>query len=315
MDSKKTGITIPLVKLIMCPPDYMDTKTQNNIWMQEMAKKKGKDGIKVDKDKAMSQFKNMYELFTDYAIIYLIPPRPGLQDQIYTSSAGMVLPHMEDKICILPAFRANGRYGEQKEDRDFLEKLEYVCDAPPFFFEGEAECKWVRDNIYIGGFGQRSDTRVYAWMEQKYNMEIIRVEETDPHLYHLDCSVFPLDPQHIMLGNQVLLPADVKKIEKVAEVIPVSKKSAYAGICNSVRLGYTIFNCSNIEELEKGTEDYDVEKQKNIDLETICSKFGLELVFINLSEIMKSGAMMSCCILHLTYDTPKIKLGALPKPL
>ena len=29
---------------------------------------------------------------------------------------------------------------------------------------------------------------------------------------------------------------------------------------------------------------------------------GLELVFVNTSEMLKSGALLSCCILHLNYD-------------
>jgi len=304
-------LTIPLVKLLMCPPDYLDTKVLNNQWMVDMAKK-DKSSVVINKDKAMAQFKNMYMLFTDSALVYLIPPKPGLQDQIYVSSAGVILVHLPDKVAITPTFKANGRYGEEQEDTNFLTDLGYSCDKSPFFFEGEAELKWLRDNIYIGGYGQRSDERTYDWMAAKYDMDIIKLEETDPLMYHLDCNVFPLDGTHVMVGTQITLPADVKKISKVAEIIPVDKVSSYVGICNSVRLGYTVYNMSAIDEFKMGTVDYDNEKHKNEALEKICSDLGLECIFVNLSEIAKSGAAMSCCVMHFTFDTDRIKLGALP---
>ena len=43
------------------------------------------------------------------------------------------------------------------------------------------------------------------------------------------------------------------------------------------------------------------EKAKINTLERICFNEGLEPVFFNLSEYMKSGAMLSCMMMHLNY--------------
>jgi hypothetical protein len=43
------------------------------------------------------------------------------------------------------------------------------------------------------------------------------------------------------------------------------------------------------------------EKHKIESLEKICFNEGLEPVFFNLSEYMKSGAMLSCMMMHLNY--------------
>jgi len=56
---------------------------------------------------------------------------------------------------------------------------------------------------------------------------------------------------------------------------------------------------SNIAELKKSHEYYEGEKHKIESLEKICSDEGMEPVIFNLSEYMKSGAMLSCMVMHL----------------
>ena len=43
-------------------------------------------------------------------------------------------------------------------------------------------------------------------------------------------------------------------------------------------------------------------------LEKICSNEGMEPIIFNLSEYMKSGAMLSCCIMHLNRVDQNKKL-------
>ena len=59
----------------------------------------------------------------------------------------------------------------------------------PYLFEGEAELKYLRDNIYIGGYGIRSEKESYDWMASEFDMNIIPLELTDPYNYHLDCTI------------------------------------------------------------------------------------------------------------------------------
>ena len=62
-----------------------------------------------------------------------------------------------------------------------------------------------------------------------------------------------------------------------------------------------ILCASNISELTRADENYEAEKAKINTLEKICFNEGLEPVFFNLSEYMKSGAMLSCMMMHLNY--------------
>jgi 2-iminoacetate synthase ThiH len=53
------------------------------------------------------------------------------------------------------------------------------------------------------------------------------------------------------------------------------------------------------EYCEKTDELYDLEAHKIRTLEKICANEGMEPVIFNLSEYMKSGALLSCMVMHL----------------
>ena len=91
------------------------------------------------------------------------------------------------------------------------------------------------------------------------------------------------------------------EISQYTEIIDISVDDAYNGLTNSVRLGNMILCASNISELTMIDENYEAERTKIQSLEKICFNEGLEPVFFNLSEYMKSGAMLSCMIMHLNY--------------
>jgi hypothetical protein len=75
-----------------------------------------------------------------------------------------------------------------------------------------------------------------------------------------------------------------------------------------VRLPNQVLNSSNIHELKVGTEDYKFELQKNRKLEDIAANLALEVSYFNLSEFLKSGALLSCMVMHLNRACYKIAL-------
>ena len=138
-----------------------------------------------------------------------------------------------------------------------------------------------------------------------FDMKIIPLKETEPYLYHLDCTVFPLTREITLVCTEMYTPEEIKQIEKVTEIIPVSVDDCFSGICNSVRLGNTLLNASNIHEMKHTDEYYAEEKEKNRKLEEIAIEHAFEVSFFNLSEFLKSGALLSCMVMHLnrkSYD-------------
>ena len=75
-----------------------------------------------------------------------------------------------------------------------------------------------------------------------------------------------------------------------------------------MRATKAVLNSSHLHDLKSGTEDYQRELQKNRKLEDIASKFALEVSYFNLSEYHKSGALLSCMVLHLNRQAYQIAL-------
>jgi len=285
----------------LCPPFFADTQIANNKWMTDMKPEERK----IDRERYLTQFLDLYEILSGLSVVYLAPTAKGLQDHVYFTNAGMYLPHLNEDIFILSNFTAEGRAAETEFNKKWFELLGYKTIMPPYKFEGEAELKYLRDNIYFGGYGIRTDLRALQWIEENFGAKIIPVKETDPYLYHLDCSIFPLNKENIICYVDGVVKAAgrkiLKSIEKVANIFPVDRNDALCGICNSIRATEVVINASPIEYMKKTDKYYEEERNKNDKLIKICRKVGLEPIFIDLSEAMKGGALLSCCVLHLNY--------------
>lgn len=235
------------------------------------------------------------------SLVYLLPSYGNdLQDQVYVANLGIQLPHIKDKnVILLSNFTSEPRRGEEWVGKLFFDLMNYKTFISPRKWEGEADLKYLRDNIYMGGYGIRTEIETYDWMKEQFDMNIISLKMTDEYLYHLDCSVFPINSYETMVCTELYEPSEIKILEEYTEIIDINVDDAYSGITNSVRMGNMILCASNISELKKNNEYYEYEKNKIATLEKICSDRGMEPVVFNLSEYMKSGAMLSCCVMHL----------------
>ena len=141
----------------------------------------------------------------------------------------------------------------------------YKTTISPHKWEGEADLKYLYDNVYIGGYGQRSDLKTYEWMEKEFDMKIIKLNMVDEYLYHLDCNIFPLNSHKTMVCTELCDKEELAQIEQYTDIIDMSYDDTLCGMANSVRLGNMVL-CASI---------------------------------FNISEYMKSGAMLSCMVMHL----------------
>ena len=292
---------------LMNVPFSLSAEVPNNIWMTEMKQ----EARRIDINKAINQFLQLYHYMASDALVYLLPtPRvEGLQDLVYSANIGVMLEHTQDKnTVVLSNFKTSVRRPETEIGRTFFTSMGYQVVDPPWFFEGDAELKHLHGNVYVGGFGIRSDRRAYEWMRDEYQMQIIELEETEPYLYHLDCTVFPLTREETLVCTEMYTPEEIKRLETVTNIVDVSVDDCFSGICNSVRLGNSILNASNIHEMKSTDEYYEDEKHKNRTLEDIAVRYAFEVSFFNLSEFMKSGALLSCMVMHLNRKSFDISL-------
>lgn len=299
--------TVDRPAFLLCPPFSHSTDQPNNIWMTEYQGDSGK----LDRRRGLVQFLDLYNFLAADALVWLLPApaRCGLQDLVFTANIGFVPEHLPDRdVAIVSNFTSVPRKGETSVGMRFFEAMGYRTVVAPLRFEGEAEIKHLHGNVYAGGHGERSDRKVYDWMADTFDMRVIPLEEVDPHLYHLDCSVFPLTTDETLVCTEMFNKPELAALEKVTGIIDVTADIAYNGICNSVRFHNMILNASNIHDLHAGTDDYTQELAKNRRLEDICAARGFEPAFFNLSEYMKSGALLSCMVLHLNRHSYAFRL-------
>src|SRR6266540_524935 len=281
----------------------------NNPWMVDM--KGGKR--QPDFVRAAVQFLAVYQNVAAEGLVYLVPTPRGadLQDLLYTANLGIVLEHLPDKnTVVISNFMSAPRCGETPVGVKFFQDMGYEVHVAPSKFEGEAELKHLYDNVYVGGYGIRSERETYDWMEEKFDMRIIKVRESEPYLYHLDCSIFPITKENTLVGTELFTKRELAELEKFTNIIPVTVDECFSGICNCVRLPNQVMNSSHIHDLKVGTEDYRLELQKNRKLEDIAANLALEISYFNLSEFHKSGALLSCMVMHLNRACYNIALTA-----
>ncbi|MBW3559248.1 MAG: amidinotransferase [Proteobacteria bacterium] len=296
-DNTSPGTLDRPVFLMNCPFSYT-AEQPNNAWMRDLSPEERR----VNAGKAMTQFGQLYQHMSTEALVFLLPtPRaPVLQDLVFTANLGIVLEHLPRRdTVVLANFASPPRVGETEVGRRFFESMGYTTHVAPHHFEGEAELKHLHDNVYIGGYGQRSDPKSYDWMEREFDMKIVKVREADEYLYHLDCSIFPLTADDTMVCTELFTKDELAEMGKVTNVVDITADAAYSGACNSVRHHNLLLNSSHIHALKAGTDEYFEELKKNRELEDIAVRLGLEVNYFNLSEYHKGGALLSCMVMHL----------------
>lgn len=292
---------------LMNAPFSYSTKIANNVWMEELSEAERTP----DRLRALVQFFALYSYLAGEALVYVLPtPRTeDLQDLVFTSNLGVVLEHVPGaNTVVLSNFTSEPRRGETEVGLRFFRSMGYRTHVPETKFEGEAELKHLYKNVYAGGYGLRSERETYDWFERTFDMKVIKLGLTDPYLYHLDCTVFPVTSQQTLVCTEFYEDDEIKELEQYTDIIDVPADAAYAGICNSVRLHNVILNSSNLHELRVGDDEYDSELLKNRMLEDIARKLAFEVQLINLSEYCKGGALLSCLVMHLNRFSYRFQL-------
>jgi N-dimethylarginine dimethylaminohydrolase len=244
---------------------------------------------KYDYAVAFSQFLRLYHQLTREALVYILPSEGNFQDQTFVANLGCYLPHItNENIIVISNYQSLPRIGEEKVGIPFFHSMGYKIIQPPTTFEGEADLKFIRDNIYVGGHGLRTQLETHYWLMDATDAEIITIEMDEAKLYHFDCILLPLTQERALVATEVIKRADLRKLEKVVEIVSIPSKYIYDAWTNSVIVNGEIFNCIMDVESKNYFFDY-------------ISRYGLTPIDVDVSEFDKSGAGLSCMVMHLNY--------------
>jgi N-dimethylarginine dimethylaminohydrolase len=275
----------PTERFVMCPPKYLSTAVPNNVFMKEKEA--------PDVPRALEQYARLKHVIEAFGTEVLeIPAKPGAQDQTFVANVACAI----EPVMVLANYRAPGRAIEVEPAKAFFTNLGYRTIQPPFHFEGEADLKRVSPKLYVGGYGQFTDLRALAWIEQQTGITIVPVEEVSPELYHLDCSLFVLDNEHLLITGDGLSPDSLKRLEGVAELVFTPKGIETTGITNGVKIpGKGIYLSGT---LQPEVKDY----RKAMEwLLTTMDDFGYVPMFVDTDAFEPSGGDLSCVICHLPF--------------
>jgi N-dimethylarginine dimethylaminohydrolase len=266
--------------------------------MQEMTEEERK----VDWDRALKQWLGLYQFLASQGIVYLLPSQTDLQDQTYVANIGVILPHTKEEIAVVSNFYSAIRRGETAVGDTFFKSMGFQTIIAPEYFEGEADLKHLRDNIYFGSHGIRTSKEALDWFSETYDMKVIPIKAVDEYRYHLDCTLFVLGPDKVLFCTEGHDKETIRSIEQVAEIIPADIELVKnVAFLNNVKCGSYVLCDTTIEEVDKTDSLYGFEKKKLEELEKICSNNNLELKAFEWGEFDKSGAALSCSVMRLNY--------------
>jgi N-dimethylarginine dimethylaminohydrolase len=86
--------------------------------------------------------------------LFLAPSDVPLQDLTFTANLGIVLSHLPNrKVAIVSNLTSEPRHDETEFGLKYFQVMGYETFVSDTKFEGEADLKYLYDNIYVGGYG------------------------------------------------------------------------------------------------------------------------------------------------------------------
>ena len=277
------------MSFVMCPPDYISTEKSNNIWMSKLPKAQRE----IDSAAAVVEYWRLRRFIESQGVEVLeIPPDSNCQDQPFTANCAVAI----DPVIVLANFKAAGRKAEEEPTRRFFESMDYRVIQPPHWFEGEADCKKIRDGLYFGGFGSFSSMDALEWIAEQCNIDIVPLHIVNPYLYHLDCGVFVIDEENAIITKECMDKESFKLVEQHINCHVTEPAHEKAGITNSVRIPGKPIILTGIYDPDPGLDQEAVKW-----MQRVFDQYSLIVVSMDLSEFEKSGADLSCCVMHLDF--------------
>ncbi|WP_244510159.1 dimethylarginine dimethylaminohydrolase family protein [Natronobacterium texcoconense] len=267
-------------------------------------------GGRVDTDRAREQWRTLKDAYERYAtsVAVLDPAETWtaledgeysdedadavspahLPDMVFCANHGLATP---DGTGVVPATMATDeRAGEPTHFAAWCDDRGYeVLDAPDYRFEGTGDAIWHPEKRLLwGGYGVRTDQRVYDELADRLDATVLTLELTDDHYYHLDVCFAPLDASTVLIQPDAFTADGLATIRTVFDrVLEAPLEESRNGLaCNC--------HCVDGETVLLGAG--------NPRTERVLSEAGFDPVPIPTDEFQKAGGSV-CCL--------KLELGAL----
>jgi N-dimethylarginine dimethylaminohydrolase len=265
--------------MLMCPPDYYDVSEPRNPFMAVSL------GT-VNKTLARAQWRAVVDAIEAHGKkVHLIDPVLGLEDMVFAANQTLTgLGGRMEKICLLSQMRHPARRGEVAHFERWFSGRGYRTvrlSDPTLTFEGMGDCLWHPGRRLLwGGYGFRTDSEVYEEVARVFEVPVVILKLVNERFYHLDTCFCPLSPEAVLIYPPAFDPHSLELILKIFPIVLAAeeKEAVEKMACNALVLD------SRTALIQAGA----------VNAARHMRALGLEVVELDTSEFIKSGASVFC---------------------
>ncbi len=256
--------------ILMCPPVYFEVKYSINPWMENQIGK-------VDRALALNQWYSFHQLLCQHANVELISPSKETPDMVFTANCGLVW----GSNFIPSRFRHPQRQPEEPLFTEWFRQKGFdILHLPESItFEGGGDALPSCDSSFLwAGEGFRTHAKTHRILARELNCRVISLHLMNPHFYHLDTCLCPLNDGVVLYYPPAFDPPSIDLIEQNArETIIVSDEDALSLTCNAVLVESSLYMNSASKMLRDKLE-----------------AIGYTVSILPMSEFMKAGGANKC---------------------
>jgi N-dimethylarginine dimethylaminohydrolase len=262
-------------RFLMSYPEFFDVNYEINTWMDVKNK--------PDNFLANKQWRRLYQLLiTLGANVDVVDGHKDYPDLVFTANAGTV----KGKVFIPSNFKYKERQGESLiYNRWFAENGFELKSLPSeVSFEGHGDAIFFQDKL-IQGHGFRSSYESHQKLSDLLETEVVPVELTNGHFYHLDTCLFVLNQAtpSIIYFPGAFSPESVAVIEGLpCDKLQISEDEAHGFACNAIQVGGCVILSEGCEETAEWLMDR-----------------GIKVFFNDVSQFNLAGGGNACMVLEI----------------
>jgi N-dimethylarginine dimethylaminohydrolase len=214
--------------------------------------------------------------------VEVIEPQPGLADMVFAANAGTVL----EGWVLGARFRAAERAPEADRYRNWFLDHGYRVVMPTKINEGEGDFVWT-GTVLLAGTGFRTEPDAHAEAQKVLGVPVVSLRLVDPRYYHLDTALFVLDDR----AANPLVAYYPKAFSSGSQQV-LRRLFPGAVIASAADAG-----CLGLNAVSDGR--HVVLPVEAVGLAGQLAARGFEPVFVDISELRKSGGGPKCATMEL----------------
>lgn len=256
-------------RVLLCRPTYFTVDYIINPYMQPYA---------VDAEAALKQWEDLVALLESLDIkVEVIEQQPDVPDMVFAADQGIV----QGNDVLLANFRFSQRQKERIYYRDWFRDQGFNLRALSNLFPFEACDTLFVGSLLLVGTGFRANVASCEELAQKLSADVIPLRLVDPHFYHLDIALLPIDektafyyPPAFTRSSQNLLKRIIPNLYELSQ----ADVEGYAA--NAFVSG----------------KDIVVPVETSPELRVQLTKLGMRVHEVDVSEFKKAGGGIHCLI-------------------